>query len=326
MNKQFKILFLCLVFVFLDVNYLTTDEKFQPQSFFITVNDIKLHYLNYGGEGETLIFLSGLGDTGYVFNDIAKEFVDNFRVYSLTRRGHGQSEKAEEGYDIDTLVEDIFQFIEVMNFDRVILAGHSFAGDELTRFAVLHPSRVKKLIYLDSGYDYFSLSDLMAKMPKGFTPAEEDLASLKAYRKWFKTKALGFWSNALDENLRKSITVLPDGSVKNVTPAYVYGAILQGCKAWKRDFSKIQCPVLSIYALQGTYTINLVSSYNKKLGKEFEDVFKKFYEPWQQNSVNRFKNEIKNCKIIVLLNTSHHCFIHKKDKVVLEMKDFLEVN
>ena len=57
---------------------------------------------------------------------------------------------------------------------------------------------------------------------------------------------------------------MSDGSVKNITPDYVNVAILQGTKKWKRDFKKIHCPVLSIYALQEKYTVNLDSGYNDK--------------------------------------------------------------
>jgi len=32
--------------------------------------------------------------------------------------------------------------------------GHSIAGAEMTRFAVLYPQRVAKLVYLDSAIDY----------------------------------------------------------------------------------------------------------------------------------------------------------------------------
>jgi pimeloyl-ACP methyl ester carboxylesterase len=59
----------------------------------------------------------------------------------------------ETGYDTATLVEDIRQFLDALKIQRVILVGHSIAGDELTRFAVLHPDRVIKLVYLDAAYD-----------------------------------------------------------------------------------------------------------------------------------------------------------------------------
>jgi len=80
------------------------------KSDFVNVNGIRLHYLDWGGEGETLLFLPGLGNTSYVFDKLAKRFTDKFHVVALTRRGHGDSDYPETGYDLETLTEDIRQF------------------------------------------------------------------------------------------------------------------------------------------------------------------------------------------------------------------------
>jgi non-heme chloroperoxidase len=87
-----------------------------------------------------------MGDTAHRYDDFAPKFTNQFRVLALTRRGHGESEIPETGYDTATLVADIRQFLDALKIQRVILAGHSFAGDELTRFAVRYPDRVTKQI------------------------------------------------------------------------------------------------------------------------------------------------------------------------------------
>src|SRR5437762_6057399 len=111
---------------------------------FVTVNAVKLHYLDWGGAGETLLFLHGMGDTAHRYDDFAPKFTNQFRVLGLTRRGHGESEIPETGYDTATLVEDIRQFLDALKIRRVVLAGHSFAGDELTRFAVVQPTTIRE--------------------------------------------------------------------------------------------------------------------------------------------------------------------------------------
>ena len=138
---------------------------------FVTVNKVKLHYLDWGGSGETLLFLHGMGDTPHRYDDFAPKFTNQFRVLGLTRRGHGESEIPETGYDTATLVEDIRQFLDALRIQRVILAGHSFAGDELTRFAVVHADRVIKLIYFDSAYDHSRVPESLRFKPlHGWVP------------------------------------------------------------------------------------------------------------------------------------------------------------
>ena len=121
-----------------------------PKSDFVHVNSIRLHYLDWGGNGPTLIFLTGMGCSAYIFNQFAPRFSDKFRVLVLTRRGQGDSDYPETGYDADTLTEDIRQFMDQLDIQKAILAGHSLAGVELTHFAATHPSRVQKLVYLDA--------------------------------------------------------------------------------------------------------------------------------------------------------------------------------
>src|SRR5688572_21056029 len=109
------------------------------KSEFITVNNVKLHYLDWGGKGDTLLFLHGLGDTPHIYDDLAPKFTNQFRVLGLTRRGHGESEVPDGGYDTATRVDDIRQFLDALNIRQAILAGHSAAGGELTMFGGVHP-------------------------------------------------------------------------------------------------------------------------------------------------------------------------------------------
>src|SRR5688500_11438493 len=140
-------------------------DKSPHKTGFITVNKVKLHYLDWGGAGETLLFLHGQGDTAHRYDDFAPKFTNQFRVLGLTRRGHGESEIPRTGYDTATLVEDIRQFLDALRIQRAVLAGHSFAGRELTRFAVVHHGRVIKLIYFDAAYDHSKVPENLRFKP-----------------------------------------------------------------------------------------------------------------------------------------------------------------
>ncbi|MBK8617293.1 MAG: alpha/beta fold hydrolase [Anaerolineales bacterium] len=70
-----------------------------PKSDFVLVNGIRLHYLDWGGNGPALIFLTGMGSSAYIFGGFAPLFTDRFHVLALTRRGQGDSDTPETGYD-----------------------------------------------------------------------------------------------------------------------------------------------------------------------------------------------------------------------------------
>lgn len=127
---------------------------------FAPVNGITLHYVDWGGTGPALLFLTGLGDSAHAFDGLADAFTDKFHVLGLTRRGQARSDKPPSGYDPRSLAEDIRAFLDVMTIERVTLAGFSAAGSEQTKFAGMYPERVDRLVYLDSAEDYKSGHEL----------------------------------------------------------------------------------------------------------------------------------------------------------------------
>jgi len=129
-------------------------EPQRPQDQFVSVNGVRLQYLDWGGDGRALVFLAGLGDDVHRFDALAPKFIDEYRAVGFTRRGQGLSEKPSSGYDLPTLTNDIRGFMDAERIDRATLIGHSMAGPEMTRFAAEYPERLTALVYLDAAYDF----------------------------------------------------------------------------------------------------------------------------------------------------------------------------
>jgi pimeloyl-ACP methyl ester carboxylesterase len=126
------------------------------RSGFARVDGVRLHYIDWGGRGPSIVFLTGLGDGADSFDSLAKRFTDGFHVWGLTRRGQGQSDRPDSGYDPQRLAADIRAFMDAVGIERATLIGFSVAGSEMTRFAALYPNRVDRLVYLDAADDYKS--------------------------------------------------------------------------------------------------------------------------------------------------------------------------
>ena len=124
-----------------------------PADQFVAVNGVRLQYVDWGGRGDAVVFLPGLGDNVHRFDSVAPHLTDRFHVLGLSRRGQGLSAAPVTGYDTTTLAEDIRAFLDAMRVDSVDLIGHSIAGSEMTRFAERYPQRVRHLVYLDAAYD-----------------------------------------------------------------------------------------------------------------------------------------------------------------------------
>lgn len=99
----------------------------RPVDQFAVVHGLKLQYVDWGGSGDVVLFLPGLGASAHHFDSFAPQFTGNFRVLGLTRRGQGLSDKPSAGYDTATLAEDINGFLDVMRIQSVSLIAHSIA-------------------------------------------------------------------------------------------------------------------------------------------------------------------------------------------------------
>ncbi|MEO8621647.1 MAG: alpha/beta hydrolase [bacterium] len=131
---------------------------------------VTVEVVDWGGRGPALVFLAGLGNTAHIFDDFAPQFTDHFHAISITRRGFGASAGSPPARELDTLVADITAVLDSLRIQQPLLVGHSIAGEELTRFAELHPTRCAGLVYIDAAYDRTSIDSLAKEQPTAPSP------------------------------------------------------------------------------------------------------------------------------------------------------------
>ncbi len=301
------------------------------KSDFVHVNGINLHYLDWGGGGTTLLFLAGLGCNAYIFNQFAPRFTDKFRVLGLTRRGHGDSDYPETGYDIDTLTGDIRQFMDCLKIDRVILAGHSLAGIELSHFAALYPERVLKLVFLDAAYDRSSAEckNMQENNPfnsmeipnadDGFDTIEDQVALLKKVYPSFAA----IWGELMEEHHLHEVKQTPEGKWIYKMPEEISKAISETAASYEPEDAKIRAPVLSIYAIKdNTYSVAPAYMTEEQQAQVIE-FFDKFQQPWNMHCIEKFQKDVPHARIIEIPHGHHYCFIKQEELVYAEMRKFL---
>ena len=94
-----------------------------PRDKYIRVNQLRLHYLDWGGNGDKVILLlHGFMGHAHVWDDLASDLSARFHVLALDQRGHGDSEWSKEAcYSIDSHFSDISIFIESLGLEKVII-------------------------------------------------------------------------------------------------------------------------------------------------------------------------------------------------------------
>ena len=306
-------------------------DKSPHKSSFVSVNGINLHYLDWGGNGDVLLFLAGMGCNAHIFDDFAPKFTDSFHVIALTRRGHGESDHPETGYDVDTLTEDIRQFLDVLGIKRVILAGHSMANVELSHFSALYPERVLKLIFLDAAYDRASATrkEMVENSPFRqiqFPGMDVDYYSPEDYfaamRRAYPSFAI-IWNEAMEQQSLHEITQAPDGKIIDRMSDGISKTITDVLNSYVLEDSKINAPTLAFFAL--SKGLNAIS--DEWMTEEQKADIAYYVETrenhWTRESIELFQRNVPHARIIEIPEGHHYCFIEQERLVYEEMRKFL---
>ncbi len=75
-------------------------------------------------------------------------FVDYFVVFLIEQRNHGRSPHSES-HNYQLMVDDLLEFLEKHNIEKVVLVGHSMGGKTVMHFAYQYPEKLSGLIVLD---------------------------------------------------------------------------------------------------------------------------------------------------------------------------------
>jgi len=296
------------------------------KSDFVNVNGIKLHYLDWGGKGETLLFLTGMDTSAHIYDNIAPRFTDRFRVLALTRRGQGESDYPEDGYDVPTLMNDIYQFMDALRIEKAILTGHSMAGVELNHFATTYPDRVLKLIYLDAYEEYRDFSEIMAQDPlnntpppiieKGPTTVEEFVANLKRRYPSFAD----IWNKLWDLEISYEVTTNQKGIVVGKMSDSIAGQMFASTRSYVPGRISPNIPILRFFALGFAQPCDEYTNEQKALAYQYHHEVRL---PFLKSLAEQFQNQYPQARIVELPDGHHYCFTAQEEIVYREMRKFL---
>jgi len=293
-----------------------------PLDGFVTVSPgVRLHYLDFGGSGEPVFLLAGLGNTANVYRDFAPLLTDRYRVRALTRRGYGGSSQPSSGYDRPTLAQDIRAVLDSLDITTVHLVGHSIAGDAMTRFAIDYPNRLGKIVYLDAAYDRTDVSE--APVPEWQNPplaTAADLASRTGFRAYAAT-ILGVTFPT--EEIVATTRVGAGGEVTGlVTPPSVQAAMTAGAES--PDYPSITAPAMGLYAVASSASdVFPWLSAGSTAWSDAEAWLDTVGAPTKLAQRGRFKAETPNGSVVEIDGANHYLFLSDAARVAAEVVAFL---
>jgi 4,5:9,10-diseco-3-hydroxy-5,9,17-trioxoandrosta-1(10),2-diene-4-oate hydrolase len=121
---------------------------------YVNVNGVRTHFVE-GGDGEPLVFVHGAGPGAFGWagwRQTIPELAKHFHVYAPDTIGFGLTDKPTGiEYTDQVSVDHLAGFLDLMCLDKVNLCGNSRGAYMVSKYAVDHPDRVKRMLMVSSG-------------------------------------------------------------------------------------------------------------------------------------------------------------------------------
>ncbi len=160
-------------------------------------DEVKLHVEDTGGSGRPVVLIHGWPLSGASWaKQVPALKQAGYRVVAYDRRGFGQSDKPQSGFDYDTLTKDLANLIDRLDLSDVTLVGFSMGGGEVARYVgTFGEDKLHSVVFAAAVPPYLMQTADNPDGPLTKEKAEEMEAGLKADRaKFFDGFATDFFS------------------------------------------------------------------------------------------------------------------------------------
>lgn len=203
---------------------MSTIPDVQRVSHFVAAADgVRLHALDWGGDGPPLLMVHGTGRTGRSWNAVARRLHDSYRVITLDVRGHGDSGASALGNDSMGRMKDIASVAEALDLPPHFVVSHSMGSMPAGLYAAHYPERVRAQLLIEpvvDVHDWWRLGEEISKSEWAATSRRaaprngwvnlDDLRSRLLRNNMTKS----FTPEVLDDILGEETRTFPDGRVE----------------------------------------------------------------------------------------------------------------
>lgn len=206
--------------------------------FYVTVGGVRLHYLEFAGDGPPLVLIPGITSPAAAWAFVGERLSKTNHVYVLDNRGRGLSDQRPGlRYRLEDYALDTAGFIETLGLGKPVVLGHSMGGRICVKLAADHPDRVGRIVVVDPPVS----GPGRRPYPTPLQPYLDGMAAASA------GEPLPPMPNWTPEQALTRAEWLPSCSVE---------AVVQSHKGFHeedfhKDMPKVRCPTLLVYAELG---------------------------------------------------------------------------
>ena len=252
---------------------------------------MEMNYVFEGKGNKTVVFVHGLSDSIEYWRALSSILNDEYKTLLYDILGHGDSPYGNETFDMDMLVDDLYNLLLKLNIKKASFVGLSLGGNIVLSFAVKYPDFVDKLVLMST-----------------FSEIDDNL----------KNKLLNF-RYAINISYESFFDVI----IKDVIPKGKYDEYRDSLEIVKQENAKkaniegIKNAIDLAFDFKITQQLNKINCQTLILVGSDDDIV-------SMELTNILNANIKNSVLVILENTKHNVLFGDNVKKVSElMRRFL---
>ncbi|OCA76107.1 alpha/beta hydrolase [Chryseobacterium artocarpi] len=282
-------------------------------------NQLKMAYMDVKPQksnGKTIMLLHGKNFNGAYWERTAKDLASKgFRVIIPDQIGFGKSSKPHQyQFSFSQLAENTKAILDELHIDKTIVLGHSMGGMVATRFTLLYPEKVEKLILENP----IGLEDY--KTFASYQTIDQAYQSeLKNTSETYKNYQLKFYyDNKWKDEYQPWLDLIAGWTLHKDYPQVAWDAALTSDMIYNQpvcyEFKNIKTPTLLIIGTRDRTAIG-----KDRAPKELQPKMGQYQELGKKTQL-----EIKGSKLVELENVGHLPHIEVYPQFFNALYDFIK--
>ena len=261
---------------------------------------------------KTILLLHGKNFNGYYWKDIIPALSQKgFRVIVPDQLGWGRSDKPDLHYSFHMLASASKTLLDSLGVKKIILLGHSMGGMLATRFALLFPDMVEKMILENPiGLEDYRLFVPYQPIEKLY--AKEKAATYESYKK-YQQSYYPEWKPEYEQFVQAQAESLKDPGFDSIAwvNAVTYQMIYEQPVIYELEHIRVPCLFIIGQMDRTVVGKDQLTETQKRVYGQYPDLGRKI------------KDKVKNSKLAELPGIGHIPHVQDKDQFLKILFDFL---
>jgi pimeloyl-ACP methyl ester carboxylesterase len=139
---------------------MTPEQSADPDSCFMELNGLKIHYKTAGSGEPLILLLHGFSASTFSWHEVLEPLARFRAVVAYDRAGFGLTQRplgdelrewpGANPYGPDAQTDQVAALIQELGFEKAILVGNSAGGTIAMHTYLRHPERVRGIVFVDA--------------------------------------------------------------------------------------------------------------------------------------------------------------------------------